>query len=190
MSNNSPQETSTQSIVVIIWLYFGLVLWDLFTFDLPISPAGDVVYEICGLILGLLPLIIFLFSRIDGKIKKDWQSAFPNYPLWIKGFFIILCAIILINTFALSLRLINPTVSPSNTGSLIINLIILFLKWSGFIIFILARWPSLQNATLKTDANGGRERNKNLIIILKILLGGIITYLFWRDIYNLVAIWY
>lgn len=184
MSDNAVSHTEEAKLpgqlLPILWLYIGVVLLVLLSFDIPIAPAEDTLYEICGLIVSLVPLVWFARSRIDNRRKQE--SMVPALSLWIRGFLLILCAVALANIFALSLRFLLPGTASASIGAFLVNAVILLLKWTGIGFMAFGQLSSPRQEITATENGPGRGKSKLVRMAALLLMTSVIIYLLWNDL--------
>ncbi|HWQ45391.1 MAG TPA: hypothetical protein VN376_00910, partial [Longilinea sp.] len=130
----SPQATNQNKTLIsaILPLYVFAALYNVLNEPPPyFSPltSADIMFQISGLVLCLLPFIAAPF--IYSKQKKSLRQAWREFTLYQKGILSLLAAGLVKSAFVLLLLIPFPQNDTMDLAAAFITALILVLKWNG-----------------------------------------------------------
>jgi hypothetical protein len=191
MTDNQQQVRSStpSSLGVVAFLYFLAIMLDLITYQPPsIRPdtPAQITYEVFGLILGLLPLLVIGLSSQNANISK-LQISFSKLSLPVKGLILIVCAIVLKSAFTLALLLPISSSAPGRIMIVLIETVILLFKWGGIGLLAWALVHSLYQKTRMAETKGQKLKDQIAFGLFAILFLIVIASNIWSDMNGIIS---
>lgn len=171
-------------------LYLLAILLDLIMDHPPYArpdTAGQVTYQVCGLIVGLLPLILIGLSlRSDHSPIQKLQGLFSTLSLPAKGFVLTICAVTLKSAFALCLLFPLPDSAFTRMGSAF-ETTILLLKWGGLGLLSWGQLRLLGQKTRIAETSAKKLQSQIMYGFAIILFLVAIAWLFSSDVSGITS---